>query len=216
MLARLLADDALERMLDRPELERILEQLLESPGAERLVTQIVESRLVEQAVTELVDDTAARLPQSQAVWTLIHEVAQSPAVTDAISQQGKGMADQFAGEVRQRADRVGDRLERAARRLLHRPRTPTRRSPRRRYERRRNHALPGLVTRLIAFAADAAVINGVAVVVGVVVGLGLSLFDLPEDVRTALVAIGAAITSSGPCSTSSRSGRPPGRPRATA
>jgi uncharacterized RDD family membrane protein YckC len=51
----------------------------------------------------------------------------------------------------------------------------------------------GLVTRLVAFAADAAVINGVALVVGVVVGLALSLFDLPEDVRTAFVAIGAAI-----------------------
>jgi uncharacterized RDD family membrane protein YckC len=51
----------------------------------------------------------------------------------------------------------------------------------------------GLVTRLIAFAADAAVINGVALLVGVVVGLALSLFDLPEDIRTAFVAVGAAI-----------------------
>jgi hypothetical protein len=124
LLARLLARDGLERMLDRPELERILEQMLESPGAERLVTQVIESRLVEHAVTQLVDGTATRLPQSQAVWTLIDEVAQSPAVTDAISQQGKGMADQFAGEVRQRADSVDDRLERAARRLLHRRRAP--------------------------------------------------------------------------------------------
>jgi uncharacterized membrane-anchored protein YjiN (DUF445 family) len=124
VLARLLSEHRLERMLDRPELERILKQLLESPGAERLVTQVIESRLVEDAVTQVVDRTATRLPQSQAVWTLIDEVAQSPAVTDAISQQGKGMADQFAGEVRQRADTVDDRLERAARRLLHR-RRPT-------------------------------------------------------------------------------------------
>ena len=124
VLARLLAGDGIERMLERPEVERMLEQVLESPGAERLVTQVIESRLVEHAVTELVDGTAARLPQSQAVWTLIDEVAQSPAVTDAISQQGKGMADQFAGEVRQRADSVDDRLERAARRLLRREHAP--------------------------------------------------------------------------------------------
>ena len=51
----------------------------------------------------------------------------------------------------------------------------------------------GLVTRVIAFAADAAVINGVALLVGVVVGLGLSLFDLSEEVRTAFVAVGAVI-----------------------
>ena len=38
-----------------------------------------------------------------------------------------------------------------------------------------------------------AVINGVALLVGVVVGLALSLFDLAEGVRTAFVAIGAAI-----------------------
>jgi len=51
----------------------------------------------------------------------------------------------------------------------------------------------GLVTRVIAFAADAAVIDGVALLVGVVFGLGLSLFDLPNDVKTVFVAVGAVI-----------------------
>jgi uncharacterized RDD family membrane protein YckC len=48
----------------------------------------------------------------------------------------------------------------------------------------------GLVTRAIAFAIDAAVINVTAAAVGVVVGLALSILDLPSGVTTALYAVG--------------------------
>jgi uncharacterized RDD family membrane protein YckC len=51
----------------------------------------------------------------------------------------------------------------------------------------------GLVTRTVAFAADAAVINLVALTVGVVFGLALSIFHIPGEVETALVALGAAL-----------------------
>jgi uncharacterized RDD family membrane protein YckC len=48
----------------------------------------------------------------------------------------------------------------------------------------------GLVTRTIAFALDAAVINLVALAVGVAVGLALSILDLPDSVHDAFVALG--------------------------
>ncbi len=51
----------------------------------------------------------------------------------------------------------------------------------------------GLATRTLAFAVDAAVINGVVWFVGLVVALGLSLLKIPEEVRTVLVVIGAGI-----------------------
>ena len=51
-------------------------------------------------------------------------------------------------------------------------------------------AYQGLVTRTIAFAVDAAVINLVALAVGVAVGLALSILDLPSGVETALYAVG--------------------------
>src|SRR5687768_3852207 len=51
----------------------------------------------------------------------------------------------------------------------------------------------GLVTRVIAFAADAAIINGVALLGGAVVALGLSLLHLPEQVDSALIAFGAVL-----------------------
>jgi uncharacterized RDD family membrane protein YckC len=46
----------------------------------------------------------------------------------------------------------------------------------------------GLVTRAIAFALDGAVVNGCALVVGVVVALGLSVLHLPEEVDAIVAA----------------------------
>jgi uncharacterized RDD family membrane protein YckC len=50
----------------------------------------------------------------------------------------------------------------------------------------------GLVTRTVAFAVDAAVINLIAIIVSVTVGLALSLFNLSDNEKAALVAIGGA------------------------
>ena len=47
----------------------------------------------------------------------------------------------------------------------------------------------GLVTRTIAFALDAAIVNGVALLVGVTIGLGISILQLPTEVETILAAI---------------------------
>ncbi len=48
----------------------------------------------------------------------------------------------------------------------------------------------GLVTRTIAFALDAALVDFVALVVGVVLGLGLSILHLPAAVRHVLEVLG--------------------------
>jgi uncharacterized RDD family membrane protein YckC len=48
----------------------------------------------------------------------------------------------------------------------------------------------GLVTRALAFAVDAAIINAVAILVTVVVGLALSVITVPEAVRVAAIAVG--------------------------
>jgi uncharacterized RDD family membrane protein YckC len=55
-------------------------------------------------------------------------------------------------------------------------------------------AYAGLATRAVALAVDAVVINGIALFVGVVVGLGLSLFDIPSTGQHILVAVGAVMT----------------------
>jgi hypothetical protein len=125
MLAQGIADQIATRLLAGPELERILERALESPGMVRLVDRIVESPLLEHTISRVVDDVVGDLPSSEAMWALIDVIAQSPAVTEAITQQGFGFADQVAEEVRERSRSLDARLERGAWRLLRRrARTP--------------------------------------------------------------------------------------------
>jgi hypothetical protein len=123
---RLLADGIAERLATRivegPELEVIVESAVESPAMERLVNRVIESRLVEQSVTRIVDDTTTRLPESPALWTLIEEISQSEAVTEAITHQGMGFADQVADDMREQTRHVDDRMERVAQRLFRRRR----------------------------------------------------------------------------------------------
>ena len=49
----------------------------------------------------------------------------------------------------------------------------------------------GFVTRAIAFAIDVALVDLAAVIVAIVVGLGISAFELPDVVVTIAVAVGA-------------------------
>jgi len=146
VLASGVVERLVERVLDGPELERIVERALESPGAERLVSgalatpgaerllavalespgaermigRVVESRVVEEASLRIAEDVVSRLRASPALWTLIDEIAQSPAVLDAIAQQSAGFADQVGDELRERTRHADDRLERAAWRLFRR------------------------------------------------------------------------------------------------
>lgn len=120
---------ALDRVLDSSELERIIMTALASPhvqlaarralasdGTRRLVDSFFDSGLFDHFIT--------RLAESEALWHLIDDIAQSPTVTMAISQQGLGFADQVGAEVRHRSRSADDWLGRTARRLAHRQPKP--------------------------------------------------------------------------------------------
>jgi uncharacterized RDD family membrane protein YckC len=51
----------------------------------------------------------------------------------------------------------------------------------------------GLAPRTLAFVVDAAIVNAAAWITGALIAIGLSLFSLPDPVKVALAAIGAAI-----------------------
>lgn len=51
----------------------------------------------------------------------------------------------------------------------------------------------GLVTRAIAFAIDAALIDVIAIVVAAVVGLAVSVLEIPDTVQTVILAAGGAL-----------------------
>lgn len=120
---------AVNRLLDGPELERLLlatlndprvrmafQRALESDGTQRLVDLLFDSGLIDRFLE--------RLLVSDSLWHLIDEIASSPAVTAAISQQGLGFADQVGDEMRTRSRKADDWMERTARRLIHRQPRP--------------------------------------------------------------------------------------------
>jgi hypothetical protein len=122
----LLDGDALEKVFERiePELERLVGRAIESQGMQRLVMGAAESPATERLVagvieSRLLDQAISRLLESEELWLLVEEIARSPAVTEAITQQSLGFADQVGDDVRRRSDNADAWLERAARRVLH-------------------------------------------------------------------------------------------------
>jgi hypothetical protein len=108
------AEDGIDRAIANGLVERIVDRLLAEGIVERTVDRVFDERRV-------VDEMVKRLIESEALWVLVEEIAASPAVTDAITRQSVGFADQVAGEVRDRSRRADARLERVARRALRRP-----------------------------------------------------------------------------------------------
>jgi hypothetical protein len=125
VLASSLVDALGKAIADHGVVERLATPIAESGAVERLVGEALESRVTEQLAaraidSELMDQIVERLLASDDLWMLVDEIAASPAVTAAISRQGMGLADQFAGVVRERSTRADDRIENSLRRLLHR------------------------------------------------------------------------------------------------
>ncbi len=112
VMDRLIESGELERLLDSARVQMVASQLLDSDGARRLVDAFFDSGLFDQFVE--------RLLASEGLWKLVDEIAASPAVTAAISQQGLGFADQVGEGLRGRSRHADAWLERAARRLVHR------------------------------------------------------------------------------------------------
>jgi hypothetical protein len=111
---RLLDSGELERFLASPRLQAVVAQVVQSDGATQLIDTFFDSGLFDRFID--------RLLASDGLWRLVDEIAASPTVRAAVSQQGLGFADQVGDAVRARS-RKGDRaLERAAHRLTRRHR----------------------------------------------------------------------------------------------
>jgi hypothetical protein len=118
--ARVRASGVLER------LDAALSAAADSPEAAKLIRTVMGSRAVDTAFELLLENDA--------LWRVVDEVAQSPAVSRAISHQSVTFADEVADVARNRARGADDRLERLARRLTGQGRVrpadaPARQSP---------------------------------------------------------------------------------------
>ncbi len=112
---RLLEGGELERLLASARSQAIVAQVIESEGATQLIETFFDSGLFNRFVD--------RLLSSDGLWRLVDEIAASPTVRAALSQQGLGFADEVGASVRARSRNADRRLERGAARLMHRHRT---------------------------------------------------------------------------------------------
>ncbi len=107
---RLLESGEFERLLDSVRVQAIVAQVVGSEGATQLIDTFFDSGLFDRFID--------RLLASDGLWRLVDEIASSPAVRAAVSQQGLGFADQLGEAVRARSRKGDRRLERAADRLM--------------------------------------------------------------------------------------------------
>lgn len=112
VLASQMAQEVARAVIRAPLLDVIVDELAQARVVERLADQLV--------TEEVLDEVVARLLATDELWVLVDVVASSPAVTEAIGQQGLGFADQVADVVRGRTRTADARLERMARRALRR------------------------------------------------------------------------------------------------
>ena len=107
-------EQLLGTVLESEHVQRGLRRAFEGDGARELVDSFFDSGLFDHFVE--------RLLASEALQHLVEEIADSPAVTAAITQQGLSFADQLGEVVRGRSRRADDLLERAAHRVAPRHR----------------------------------------------------------------------------------------------
>lgn len=163
---------AVTRILNGPAIEQAVEQALRSPAVEQAVIDVVDSDLTEKVWGRILD--------SDETQRLIERIARSPEIRSAIAAQGVGLVDQLGAGVASVSRLVDSVVERIARRATFRkPRAaPTDRV--------------GLVTRALALAIDALVINLGLVSAGAILDLLASFAGIGLDPESRpLAAIGA-------------------------
>ncbi|HSI81495.1 MAG TPA: RDD family protein [Solirubrobacterales bacterium] len=162
-------EEAIVRALESPAVERAIARVVERATEEGTVERVLESPALERALTqaldsELVDRLWERLLASDETQKLVERIAEAPEVRSAIAMQGVGVVEDLGRQIGRVAGRLDDAAERVVRLLLRRPRR----------ERPTDHV--GLLTRALAFAFDAAIINlafvGTAAVVALIFGTG--------------------------------------------
>src|SRR5688572_11526629 len=153
-------------------IDRVVDLALQSETVERNAVKVLDS--------ELVDRLWRRLLASDEAQQLVERVAEAPEVRSAITSQGVGLLEDMRRTLRRAARRLDDHLDASARRLFRfKPRT-------------RRPIYAGGVTRLTALALDAALLNGILIVLSAAVALIVNaLSSGDQDASAVTIAFGA-------------------------
>jgi uncharacterized RDD family membrane protein YckC len=170
-------ESVVDEVLSAPEIARLIDNALAAPLPDEVVRSIVRHRVIERVVAELASsgeldrllnaalaspravELTDRVLASDATQHALRQLAASPAVRDAITQQTTGFAEELLESVRVSAVKLDDRVEDAVRRR----------------KRAEHTAFAGIVTRALALAVDAAATIGLYLSVVAVVALVATL-----------------------------------------
>jgi len=146
------AEEAMVAAVESEAVERALTRVLQGPLVEEAARGALESDTVKQALiealdSEMVDEVWRRLLASEEAQRLVERIAEAPELRAAISAQSVGFVEDIGHTIGNVSRRADDAVERVARRALFRRRraVPTERA--------------GAVTRVLAFALDALMVN---------------------------------------------------------
>lgn len=168
------AEEAVVRALESPAAERAISRALDSEAVERSIVRTIDSEMVER-VWE-------RLLVSDEVQKLIERIAQAPEIRQAIAYQGVGLIDDIGAQIGRIARRLDSGLERVARALFRRPR------------REEEPRQAGLVTRGLAVAIDALIVNGGLLLVSALLAfLVNAIFDPQGEAGAGAIVAGTTV-----------------------
>jgi len=177
-------EEAIVRAFESPAVERALVRVLEGQAVEDSVQRVLASPAVERAVvdaldSELVDHVWERLLESDETQKLIERIAEAPEVRAAVAAQGMGLIEDLGRQVRRVAHRLDGVVEGFVRRILGRG------------QRTEPSNDAGLVTRLLGFGIDAALLNAAFIGLSALVALVISaLFPDADGSSAPALAIG--------------------------
>jgi uncharacterized RDD family membrane protein YckC len=145
-------EEAIVSAIESEAVERAIARVLEGPVIEEAVQGALDSAVVKKALletldSELVDEVWRRLLAGQQVQQLVERIAEAPEVRAAIASQGVGLIGDIGRQIAKLARDLDNTVERVLRRIFFRRRRPL----------PTNRA--GVVTRGVAFAIDAVIIN---------------------------------------------------------
>jgi uncharacterized RDD family membrane protein YckC len=180
----LATEEAIVRALESPAVERALIRVLEGPAVEDALQRVLASPAVERALiealdSELVDTVWERLLASDEAQKLVERVAEAPEVRAAVAAQGVGLVEDLGRQVRRISHHLDGVVEAFARRIT--------------FRRRRTAPSDnaGLVTRGVALAIDAGLLNAAFVGLSALVALAASaLFPDSSGPSGSALAVG--------------------------
>ena len=178
------AEEAMVAAVESEAVERALVRVLQGPLVEDAVNGALESDAVKRALiealdSELVDEVWLRLLASDEAQRLVERIAEAPEVRAAISAQSVGFIEDIGHTIGDGTEQVDGWVERIARRVAFRSQrsAPTDRA--------------GALTRALAFALDALLVNLAFSGIAAIAALIGSAFSGDGGASGLAVALGA-------------------------